>query len=1046
MRRLRPWIAVVFVALAIPAPARAQWDVAGIRACAADSAQQNVRSVSDGAGGVILVWEDHRNRASTNVDLYAVRLLADGRVAPGWPVNGLVVCNAPGSQSFTGSGGTTSNIAADGVGGAIIVWNDFRAGASIYAQRVTSSGTALWTANGVAIVSTLPISSPSVVTGGDGGAIIVWEDNRSGNYDIFAQRLDASGGVAAGWPFAGVAACSLAGTQSRPMAISDGRGGAIIAFQSTGMLSLDIRAQRVASDGRRLWGSSGTVVSNPLLKEDMIPDLVPDGAGGAVIVWEELEGPAYAYAQRVDSLGLSLWTPNGIRVANTSPSGPNQDQTHIAADGLGGAYISLVRGISLIGQHLGPSGTYLWSPEGVAINAALPANSPRVIGDGVGGAIFTWSTGTHILASRFLSGGTLASGWLPNGTTAFVDAQTGAASARSVPDGTGGAIIAWHGPDPAAQRDINVQHMGADGTRAAAPAGAWDLNGSPAASASGTQTDPALVTDAEGGTIIVWTDYRAGAPGLAAPHGSMGTLGPGHARIFGTKLTEAGDTDPAWTPNGLVLANDPGNQTQPVAVADGSGGAITAWTDDRNGTLDIYAQHVLANSTIAAGWAASGLPVCATLGDQQFAVMATDGAGGAIVAWEDTRNGNSDIYAQRMRGNGTPVWIANGVAVCAAAGEQTRPRIAADGSGGAFITWSDDRAASPPGAHVNTGTSDIFALHADSTGARTAGWAVNGSPVCAAGGDQSAPVVIADGVGGAIFAWTDARGADLDVYALRTTADPVALWTTNGVAVCAVTGNQQHPRIATDGAGGVFVAWQDERPGSNAIDLYAHRVRGAGALDPAWPASGRALCTATGNQTNAQVVTDGQGGALVFWEDGRNGFADIYAIGVGPGGVIDSRWPVNGFPVSLASGIQTGVVVTTDGQGGAIVGWTDGRASEPDIYAMHLFGTTQTSPTAVEDGVATGGVRLRAPYPNPAPRGVAISFELASDAFVSLDVFDLSGRRVVRLADAARFTAGIHALRWNGNDDAGASVQPGVYFVRMESGGSRLSRRVALVR
>lgn len=78
----------------------------------------------------------------------------------------------------------------------------------------------------------------------------------------------------------------------------------------------------------------------------------------------------------------------------------------------------------------------------------------------------------------------------------------------------------------------------------------------------------------------------------------------------------------------------------------------------------------------------------------------SDGAGGAVIGWNDYRSGPSDIYAQRLDGaTGAAQWISQGVAVSTAAGDQIWPvqffPMVADGSGGAILTWTDARGGSP---------------------------------------------------------------------------------------------------------------------------------------------------------------------------------------------------------------------------------------------------------------------------------------------------------------------------------------------------------------
>jgi hypothetical protein len=49
-------------------------------------------------------------------------------------------------------------------------------------------------------------------------------------------------------------------------------------------------------------------------------------------------------------------------------------------------------------------------------------------------------------------------------------------------------------------------------------------------------------------------------------------------------------------------------------------------------------------------------------------MIVSDNAGGAIIAWRDTRSVNWDVYAQRVNASGVAQWTANGVPLCAATG------------------------------------------------------------------------------------------------------------------------------------------------------------------------------------------------------------------------------------------------------------------------------------------------------------------------------------------------------------------------------------------
>jgi len=79
-------------------------------------------------------------------------------------------------------------------------------------------------------------------------------------------------------------------------------------------------------------------------------------------------------------------------------------------------------------------------------------------------------------------------------------------------------------------------------------------------------------------------------------------------------------------------------------------------------------------------------------------------------------------------------------------------------------------------------------------------------------------------------------------------------------------------------------------------------------------------------------------------------------------------------------------------------------------------------------------------YPNPFNPETAISFALPEAGQVTLEVFDLMGRRVADLAQG-RFEAGVHRVVWNA-----ASVASGIYFYRLQIGGRQLTKKMILVR
>ena len=89
--------------------------------------------------------------------------------------------------------------------------------------------------------------------------------------------------------------------------------------------------------------------------------------------------------------------------------------------------------------------------------------------------------------------------------------------------------------------------------------------------------------------------------------------------------------------------------------------------------------------------------------------------------------------------------------------------------------------------------------------------------------------------------------------------------------------------------------------------------------------------------------------------------------------------------------------------------------------------------------------RLEQNYPNPFNPETQIRFQIGQPQHVTLDVFDLLGRRVRRLIDAPR-PAGAHQIVWDARDDAGLPAPSGLYLYRIQAGAFTATQKMTLLR
>ena len=473
----------------------------------------------------------------------------------------------------------------------------------------------------------------------------------------------------------------------------------------------------------------------------------------------------------------------------------------------------------------------------------------------------------------------------------------------------------------------------------------WALHGAPVSAVINGQGTPMAVADGAGGGILVWTDYRSG-----------------NADVYAQRLSAAGE--PLWTINGRAICALPGAQLGPAVIPDGAGGAFVTWYDDRlGGNFDIYAQRISPLGDPM--WTANGVLVCGAANHQQWPTISSDLAGGAVIGWADRRLGMGyEIYAQRLDAMGGPLWAANGVAVSTGMVDRGAPVSTHNGLGGAILAWADRRngnwdiyARSVAGNGVAQGTNGGYAVCTapnDQDGVRisSAGiaadygaylvwndrrnpsidlyaryvwnsgvpqWAANGAPVVTTSETQGAVRIASDGGTGAILVWEDHRNGEWDLYGQRIDTQGAALWGPYAIPICEAAGSQTGAAVVPDGEGGALVAWRDRR-NEPRESIYAQRVTALGALR--WGASGAPLCDLPEFRSEVTVAGDGAGNALVAWNDLRSGHADVYAQRV------DGRYGVWGLPEPVLDSVDDR---PADQGGQVVVRW---QASQRD-RVMH---------------------------------------------------------------------------------------------------------------
>ena len=433
-------------------------------------------------------------------------LVASAAPSSAWTPDGVPVCRPAGDQNEVIA-------VSDGAGGTVLAWRDNRSGnLDVYAQRLDAAGEPLWGPDGLAVYAgasaqyftSLALVDPEAV-------VVVWEDVRSGNSDIYAQKVSLSG--ARLWAADGVPVCTMSGTQQYARTMADGAGGAFIVWADSRTAgNEDIYAQRLSHDGTAQWTAQGVNVSG-WSGNQSLPRLASDGLGGLFVVWQDGRNPySIIYAQRLQDDGALMWVAGGVQISTYSPM-YNRISPQIVEDGATGAVIAWCTSglgtLTISAQRITRTGTVLWAAGGVVMfTTGLPyADNPQIASAGDGGAIVVWRDARNynndVYAQRVSSTGVIM--WGAPGL-AICDALGHQQGARVVADGDGGAVVTWY-DQRGANADIYVQQVDANG------AARWTADGFALCAADGDQTYPYPATLATGNELVAWWDARSGGGG-----------------------------------------------------------------------------------------------------------------------------------------------------------------------------------------------------------------------------------------------------------------------------------------------------------------------------------------------------------------------------------------------------------------------------------------------------------------------------------------------------------------------------------------------------
>jgi uncharacterized protein (TIGR03382 family) len=588
-------------------------------------------------------------------DIYHVRVSMTGAVLNG---NGTLISNATGNQSAPA-------VVWDGAG-YFVVWQDHRGGFSydIYGARVTNTGVTLDTVGIQISTAANDQLTPRVDYDGQ-NYLVVWNDGRWGNPDIYAARVSPAGMLL---DAAGIGITpNTTGAQTAPSLAFDGTNHVVV-WGDTRFNNPDIYAARVSPAGTILdtIGYVITAGAGPVAEQN--PAVACTAAGACFAAWEDQRGGTWdIYGARFS--GTTITDLQGIR---TSIAANDEAKPSIAFDGtnylvvwqdLRGVTSSDIYGarVSAAGVVLDTSGIAISTGTGDQITPTVTYMAPNFLvvwedkrtdlGDIYGARV---SSAGALLDAAGLAINTVANEQqVPfvssDGTNFFVvwNSNGLAYGTRVTP---AGAPLDGVGIKLFTSAISSGPGVAFDGTRYLAVVTAGALRGNRVTPAG------ALLDGTNGFSIGTGSAPRVAFDGL-----NFLVVFEKSSGVFGARVTGAAAV---LDPTGLPISPYVSGQTrdQPSVGCDGQT-CLVAWRDFRSmAHYDVYGAFVDQSGTILN---ASGLAISTTLAnDHAFPAVARDLSGHALVAYQRLDlyqpYGNDRVHARLVTslGQGT---------VCAAA-------------------------------------------------------------------------------------------------------------------------------------------------------------------------------------------------------------------------------------------------------------------------------------------------------------------------------------------------------------------------------------------
>ncbi len=443
-----------------------------------------------------------------------------------------------------------------------------------------------------------------------------------------------------------------------------------------------------------------------------------------------------------------------------------------------------------------------------------------------------------------------------------------------------------------------------------------------------------------------------------------------------------------------------------IAV-DLDGRVHVVWADERDRNFEIYHKYRSGGT-----WSEDErLTTNAELSKRP--VLTVDSLGRLHLVWNDSREGNKEIYHRIWTGS----WSAE-TRVTSSDGDSYASSIAADGFNIHLVYHEEID------GYLQIIYNNRNALM----------WAEPEQISFVQSGMSMVPTIAVGPDGAVHVAWWDTREDSTGSAAGKICYRKKIVSWSNEEIISGPLADAMRPNIAIDDSGNVHVAWIDKR--ESAEQIYYRRL-----TDEGW---GPEIRLTTGNYTHyhpSLVCSEGKV-HLIFWSNypSLTNSGIFYMMSYGNGWTGALRMSGNLSEATLCS-------LASEPDGTLHAAWKDSRDGNDEIY-YNTFLPTGTGigeeDDPPEEDMELSGLSLTT-WPNPFRNTTIIRFSIPASCEAELKIYDVTGACIKHLF-RNRLDRGHHPFAWDGRDDRGTAVAPGMYFARARAGKIHICSKIMILK